>query len=143
MESEIAIVVAEHDDLERVQDFLRPFMDGKQLLARTSIEMELMLKHAFIAISQGQVVGFAAVEIYSKKMAEIQCLAVSDQCRRRGVGRSLVNRCVERAKQEKVCEVMAISSSEEMFMACGFDYSLPNQKRAFFIQPDAKPSAEK
>ncbi len=136
MEPEIELVVAGHDDLERVQDFLRPFMDGKQLLPRTSIEMELMLKHAFIAIIGSEMVGFAAVEIYSKKMAEIQCLAVSDQCRRRGVGRSLVNRCVERAKEEKVLEVMAISSSDEMFMACGFDYSLPNQKRAFFIQPE-------
>ncbi len=67
--------------------------------------------------------------------AEIQCLAVSDKFRRRGVGRTLVSMCVGRAREQKVVELMAISNSDKMFQACGFDYSLPNQKRAFFIQP--------
>ena len=31
-------------------------------------------------------------------------------------------------------KVMAISSSEEFFKNCGFDYSLPDQKKAFFCQ---------
>lgn len=133
--SEIEYVAATHDDLARVQVFLKPFMNGLHLLARTSIEMELLLKHAFIAQVDQQVVGFSAVEIYSKKLAEIQCLAVSDDFQRRGVGRTLVGMCLERARDQKVVEVMAISSSDEMFRACGFDYSLPNQKRALFIQP--------
>ncbi|MGB1929312.1 MAG: GNAT family N-acetyltransferase, partial [Mariniblastus sp.] len=55
--------------------------------------------------------------------------------RRQGLGRILVQRCVERAREEKVKELMAISASDEMFLTCGFDYSLPNQKRALFIQP--------
>ena len=132
---EIQFIDARHDDLGRVQDFLQFFMDGHQLLPRTSIELELLLKHSFVASSEQQIVGFAALEIYSKKLAEIQCLAVSDQFRRRGVGRTLVSMCVERAREQKVFELMAISNSDKMFQACGFDYSLPNQKRAFFIQP--------
>lgn len=128
---------AQPADLERVSTFLRPFMDGKQLLVRTSIELELLLRHGFIAQHVGQVVGFAAVEIYSRKLAEVQCLAVDEQFQRRGIGRELVQRCVQRARELNVLEVMAISSSEELFRACGFDYSLPNQKRALFIQPQA------
>ncbi len=134
-DSEIEYVNARNDDLERVQIFLQPYMDGEQLLPRTSIEMELLLRNGFIAQIGSQVVGFAAVEIYSKKLAEIQCLAVGHQVRRCGVGRQLVNKCVDRAKEQRVAELMAISSSDEMFRACGFDYSLPNQKRALFIQP--------
>lgn len=134
---------ATHDDLRIVQNFLQPFMDARQLLQRTSIEMELLLKHAFIAFQaidgndsdSESIVGFAALEIYSKKLAEIQCLAVGEKFRRQGIGRQLVHACLERARDEKVKELMAISSSEEMFMACGFDYALPNQKRAFFVSP--------
>ncbi len=134
-ETEIQFVGASHDDLPVVQEFLKFFMDGHQLLPRTSIELELLLKHAFLAKNADQIIGFAAVEIYSKKLAEVQCLAVSDQFRRRGVGKRLVNMCVQRAREQKVIELMAISNSDEMFQACGFDYSLPNQKRALFIQP--------
>ena len=72
---EINFVDARNDDLQSVQDFLQFFMDQHLLLPRTSLELELLLKHAFIARTTEQIVGFAALEIYSKKLAEIQCLA--------------------------------------------------------------------
>lgn len=121
-------------DLSVVMSFLQPFMDQEFILPRTSVELELLLRYAFIAESGGEAVGFAAVEIYSKKLAEIQCLAVSEKCRRQGVGKLLVSRCVERAQTEKVREVMAITATEQLFQDCGFDYALPGQKRALFVQ---------
>ena len=132
--SEIEFIRASPDDLERAHKFLTPFMNGLYLLPRTSLELELLLRYAFIAQSSGEVIGFAALEIYSRKLAEIQCLAVSEAFQRRGVGRTLVGMCVQRAKEKNVIEVMAISSSDDMFRSCGFEFSLPNQKRAFFIQ---------
>lgn len=117
-------------------------MDGKMLLLRTSLELELLLRHGFIAQHAGKIVGFAAVEVYSRKLAEIQCLAVDEMYQRRGIGRELVNRCVQLANEMKILEVMAISQSEELFRACGFDYSLPNQKRALFIQPHVAASSK-
>jgi len=126
---------ATQDDLADVQAFLRPFMDNQQLLPRTSLELQLLLKHGFICRQKNKIVGFAAFEMYSKKLGEIQCLAVDAEVRRQGIGGKLVEMCVGRAREQKVKEVLAISASEEMFRSCGFDYSLPDQKRAFFIEP--------
>lgn len=126
---------ATQDDLADVQAFLKPFMDDQHLLPRTSLELQLLLKHGFICRLNNRIVGFAAFEMYSKKLGEIQCLAVDEDVRRQGIGGTLVTMCVQRAREQKVKEVLAISASEEMFRSCGFDYSLPNQKRAFFIQP--------
>ena len=133
------IMPATQDDLAAVSQFLQPYMDAKQLLQRTSIELQLLLRHSFKAqsVKHGWIVGFCALEIYSKKLAEIQCLAVKETDQRKGIGRQLVEACVKRAKEEKVLELLAISNSEPMFKACGFDYSLPNQKRAFFYQTEA------
>lgn len=133
--SEVEIVAVCPDELREVQSFLEPYLDDQQLLRRTSLELELLLKHAFKAVVDGRIVAFCALEIYSKKLAEIQCLAVDFDYRRKGLGGVLVQRCVARAREEKVKELMAISASDEMFLTCGFDYSLPNQKRALFIQP--------
>ena len=133
--SEVEIVAVCPNELREVQSFLEPYLDDQQLLRRTSLELELLLKHAFKAVVDGRIVAFCALEIYSKKLAEIQCLAVDLDYRRKGLGGILVQRCVARAREEKVKELMAISASEEMFLTCGFDYSLPNQKRALFIQP--------
>lgn len=133
--SEVEIVAVCPDELREVQSFLEPYLDDQQLLRRTSLELELLLKHAFKAVVDGRIVAFCALEIYSKKLAEIQCLAVDFDYRRKGLGGILVQRCVALAREEKVKELMAISASDEMFLTCGFDYSLPNQKRALFIQP--------
>lgn len=132
---EIVITESKSTDLEKVLAFLEPYMNGRHLLKRTSLEMELLLRHSFMALVGGELVGFCALEIYSKKLAELQCLAVAEDYRRMGIGKQLVRKCVERAHEEKVKELMAISSSSEMFKACGFQYSLPNQKRALFISP--------
>ena len=134
MEVPISVRATTTGDLASVAAFLQPFMDAEFILPRTSVELELLLRYAFVAEMDDMIVGFAAVEVYSKKLAEIQCLAVSERCRRRGVGRKLVSRCVERAKEEKVREVMAITATEELFQDCGFDYALPGQKRALFVQ---------
>jgi amino-acid N-acetyltransferase len=135
MPTEIVIEPAQPDNVESVHEFLQPFMDLHLLLPRTRQEILKLVTHGFVARANSQIVGFAAVEIYSRKLAEIQCLAVDADYRRQGIGSMLVRCCVRRAAEQQVLELMAISASDEMFLSCGFDYSLPHQKRALFIQP--------
>ena len=78
--------------------------------------------------------GFAAVEIYSRKLAEVQCLAVREGYQNQGLGKQLVDACVNRAREEQVFELLAITSSDEFLRSCGFDYSLPDQRRALFMR---------
>ena len=134
MEENLSVRSASAADLAGVTAFLQPFIDKELILPRTSVEIELLLRHAFVAEADRAIVGFAAVEIYSKKLAEIQCLAVSEKFRRKGIGKQLVSLCVARAKAEKVREVMAITATEQLFQECGFDFALPGQKRAVFVQ---------
>ncbi|MGB7324458.1 MAG: N-acetylglutamate synthase, partial [Rubripirellula sp.] len=43
------------------------------------------------------------------------------------------------AKDLNVMEVMAISSSEKFLQGCGFDFALPDQKKALFCQLRPRP----
>lgn len=118
---------------------MRPYVMQRLLLARTEAEIIELTRHGFVAIDceddgSSQVVGFSAVEIYSPKLAELQCLAVHQQYQGSGVGRELVRRCVHRARDLGVMEVLAISSSEEFLKNCGFDFALPDQKKALFCR---------
>lgn len=127
------------DDFAIVAEFLQPFVEDESLLPRSEAELLMLLRHSFIAELQNagatEIVGFAAVEIYSRKLAEVQCLAVHRDQQGKGIGRKLVQKCLERARRENVLELMAISASDTFLMQCGFDYSLPNQKRALFARP--------
>lgn len=132
---------ARFDEQEAIAEFLAPFFQQKKLLQRNRSEILLLMATGFVAelnvyesASLPKIIGFASVEIYSEKMSEIQCLAVSDEHQGKGIGSALVQACLELAKQKGIVEVMAISSSDTFLIKLGFDYSLPEQKRALFYQ---------
>ena len=123
-------------DIPLVLEMIEPYVAQRKLLPRTLQELSGLVEHGFTAELAGKVVGFAAVVIYSNKLAEIQCLAVSEKCQGRGVGRRLVECCVKLTREKGVTELMAITSSDQLFQSCGFDYSLPNERRALFLHPN-------
>jgi N-acetylglutamate synthase-like GNAT family acetyltransferase len=121
-------------DVDRLNEFIQPFVAQGRLLPRTQDELEDLTENGFLAESGGQIVGFAALEIYSTKLGELRSLAVSSQHQGRGIGKALVQACVELARQKRVFEVMAITSADEFFQRCGFDFTLPGEKKAVFLQ---------
>lgn len=131
----ISIREATPGDVSAVLDLIAPYVAQKYLLPRSREEVEKLIPHGFIAEAAGEVIGFSAVEIYSRKLAELQCLAVAPDFQGRGIAKRLIELCVQRAKENDVYELLAITASEKPFRDCGFDYSLPNQKRALFIHP--------
>jgi amino-acid N-acetyltransferase len=130
----VTIRQARHADLPELRQLIQHFVDTGHLLPRTLDELQGLLDSFFVAEIDGVLVGCAALEIYSKKLAEIRSLGVSAQARGQGVGKRLVQACVERAHEAGIYEVMAISAEDGFFQACGFDYTLPNLRRAFFLQ---------
>ena len=132
--TKIHVAKAEASDLVDLSDFIKPFVDSGDLLPRTFDELEDLLETSFIARLDGAIVGCAALEIYSKKLCEIRSLAVDPSAQGLGIGKQLVAACVDLALQEGVYEIMAISVAEDFFKSCGFDFTLPNLKKAFFLQ---------
>lgn len=134
----VEIRAATPSDVEALHHFLQPFAESRSLLPRTIEELHILVQHGFVAEDGDRIVGFAAIEIYSRKLAEVQSLAVDAHYQRRGLGRKLVGCCVQRARDKGVLELMAITGSDKLFQDCGFDYSLPDQKRALFWHPHAE-----
>ena len=129
----IQIRPAGEPDLDSLAEFIEPYVVAQKLLPRTENELRELIEHGFLAESENRIVGFATLEVYSRKLAEIRSLAVDDAFRGEGLGRQLVARCVERARELKILEVMAITSAEQFFEQCGFHFTLPGEKKALFI----------
>jgi|FLYN01.1.fsa_nt_gi N-acetylglutamate synthase-like GNAT family acetyltransferase len=121
-------------DIPAIEAFIEPFVDEGKLLPRTYDELTELLPNFFIAELGGQIVGCAALEVYSRKLAEIRSLAVAPEMQGKGIGKLLVEACIQLAREKNVLEVMAITSSEGFFKSCGFDFTLPGEKKALFYQ---------
>lgn len=126
------------DDLDRIEEFIEPFVADERILPRTTEELRNLLATSFLAELEGEIVGYAVLEIYSAKLGEIRTLAVDDALRGQGIGRALVDACLRRAEERRVYEVMAVTSEDAFFQRCGFDYTLPGEKRALFYQTREK-----
>jgi amino-acid N-acetyltransferase len=145
MEKDYFVREARPDETGKLAKFIEPFVQQRILLPRTEDELQDLAANGFVAEFEGRIVGFAALEVYSQKLAELRSLAVSPEMQGCGVGKRLVQACVERARERDVFEVMAISSSEPFFMSCGFNFTLPDEKKAFFVQlrdADSESSAQ-
>lgn len=125
---------AEIGDAHALSDFILPFVDVGKLLPRTVDELMSLIPHCFLAECEGRIIACAALEIYSPKLAEIRSLAVDPAYQRTGIGKRLVKTCVDLAHSKNILEVMAITSSEDFFKSCGFDFTLPGEKKALFVR---------
>jgi N-acetylglutamate synthase-like GNAT family acetyltransferase len=86
----------------------------------------------FVCEKAGQVVGCCALDIYSKKIAEIRSLAVIKEHRGNNIGHALIRACIKRAKSRKIKEVLAITGRDKLFKEFGFD-SFKKEKKAVFL----------
>jgi len=84
-----------------------------------------------VADHDGEIVGCCALQIYSRRMAEIRSLAVVPGSEKRGIGRRLVEQCLERARERGVKQVLAVSSEARFFEALGFS-TFFREKTALF-----------
>jgi N-acetylglutamate synthase-like GNAT family acetyltransferase len=130
----VVIRPAEIKDLNALDEFIKPFVELKILIPRTFDELTELIQHGFVAEYESGIIGFSALEVYSSKLGEIRSLAVQTEFQGMGIGQKLVDVCIERAREKNVLEVMAITSSEQFFKTCGFDFTLPGEKKALFIQ---------
>jgi amino-acid N-acetyltransferase len=135
-----AIVIREatREDIPQLEEFVERFVQANRLLPRTTDELYDLIPFGFVAVSGDRLVGFAALEIYSAKLAEVRSLAVDQDFQGLGIGRGLVQKCVDLAQHRNILEVMAITSSDGFFRACGFDFTLPGEKKALFMQTREK-----
>ncbi len=73
-----------------------------------------------VAELEGRIVGCCALQIYSRRLAEIRSLAVHPEVTQLGIGSQLVEACKQRARERGVKQVMAVTSTADFFERLDF-----------------------
>ena len=75
----------------------------------------------FVAVEGREMVGCCALQIYSKRLAEVRSLAVAPGHRGQNIAARLVESCRERARERGVRQLLAVSSEPKFFERHGFE----------------------
>src|SRR5437660_315281 len=110
----IEIRPARNDDMAGIRSLIRLF---PQQLVQQNLPRATSF---FVASSADRLVGCCALQIYSKRLAEVRSLSVHPDFQDRGVASRLVQSCIHRAKERGVRELFAVTSQTSFFGRLGF-----------------------
>ena len=80
-----------------------------------------MFREFVVAVDENdRVLGCGALRVYNESLAEIASLAVDEAAQGAGVGRKLVERLVEEARELGLTTVFALTLQESFFHRIGF-----------------------
>ncbi len=100
----IKLLKATLQDIEQMQMLIAQEVKDGVILNRSEDEVATNIRSYILAKDKDKVVGYTALHIHSKRLAEIRSLVVSEDYRGQGIGESLVKFTLNEAKTLDVKE---------------------------------------
>jgi amino-acid N-acetyltransferase len=110
------------DDVDVILKLVNYYAEKELLLRKSAFKVYTKLQNFYIAETEKKVVGCVSLVVLWKDLAEICSLAVDEQYLRRGIGKELVNKCIEQAKLLKVTKIIALTYKGKFFEKIGFHF---------------------
>ncbi len=105
-----------------------------KVLSRDEEELTQVINNFFVYIKNDDIIGCCSLEVYNKKLAEIRSLVVDENYRNQGIGKKLVDACLQKAHDLKIYEILTITDKDIFFEKMGFNKCL-NGQWALFLRP--------
>ena len=109
-------------DVGRIQALVNHYASKETMLGLSLSEIYDQVRDFTVAEGPRRtLIGVCALHVIWDDLAEIRSLAVDPKIRRRGVGRSLVEHCLEEARSLQIPKVFALTYQAEFFRRIGFE----------------------
>jgi len=115
------------NDAVSIQSIVNYYADKDKMLPRSFNEIYENIRDFWVCEGNGGIVGCVALHVTWEDLAEVKSLAVKEEFNRRGIGKNLLNECVEDAKKLVIKKVFALTYMPEYFKKFGFK-EIPKEK---------------
>ncbi len=125
-------------DIKAMQSLVVPEVENGNILARDEGEMATTIRsYTCVKISDENgsnehLIGFIALHIHTPLLAEIRSLIISNNFRRQGLAKQLIEKTMEEAKNLNLKELLVLTYQEKLFKDFKFNVidkeSIPNPK---------------
>jgi amino-acid N-acetyltransferase len=117
----LTIRPARVSDVPGIYEQVLVFADRGLMIRRTMAELYESIREFIVAVDdENRVVGCIALHVFWEDLSEIRCLAVAEQVQGLGIGRRLVERCWEAARELELKSVFALTSAVGFMERCGW-----------------------
>jgi amino-acid N-acetyltransferase len=108
-------------DVPRIGDIINSHAELGKMLFKSYAQLYEDLRDFCVIEKDGRVVGTVALSIIWADLAEVRSLAVDDDFRGQGIGRRLVEWCVDEARRLQIRRIMSLTYEQGFFEKLGFE----------------------
>jgi len=120
MKADIKVDRAKVSDANSMHRMISHFADKGEMLPRALSEIYEDIRDYFVVRRGGRVIACAALHVTWVDLAEIRSLAVDEQEQNQSIGSSLVQACLEEAKELGIPRVFCLVRKPAFFEKHGF-----------------------
>ena len=120
MKADIKVDRARVSDANSMHRMISHFADKEEVLPRALSEIYEDIRDYFVVRKRGRVIACAALHVTWVDLAEIRSLAVNEQEQNQKIGSSLVQACLEEAKDLGIPRVFCLVRKPAFFEKHGF-----------------------
>ena len=130
-EKNINLRKARIGDVPQIHTLVNSFATRGEMLGRSRSELYEGLRDFFVVEREGVIIGCSALHINWEDLAEVRSLAVVPEGQGKGMGKMLVNACIEEARSLGIARIYALTYRPGFFEGVGFSIvskdSLPHK----------------
>jgi len=107
-------------DVKTIHKLLMTYARDGLMLSRSLADIYEALRDFYVCERDGNVVGTVCLHICWEDLAEVRSLAVDSSWEGQGIGRQLVETCIDEARQLGLRRVFALTYKQVFFEKLGF-----------------------
>lgn len=107
-------------DIPAMQELVKGEVESGIILFRDETEMANTIRSYTLALDGDEIVGFAALHIYSPEVAEVRSLVIKEAFRGKGVGKALIARLEDEGRALGLKRILTLTYQKEFFEKNGF-----------------------
>jgi amino-acid N-acetyltransferase len=120
MKADIKVDRARVSDANSLHQIISHFADKGEMLPRALSEIYEDIRDYFVVRKRGRLIACAALHVTWVDLAEIRSLAVDEQEQNQRIGSSLVQACLEEAKELGIPRIFCLVRKPAFFEKYGF-----------------------
>lgn len=118
--SQFNIEKAKIGDVKEMHRLINNFAGKDEMLPRPLSEIYENLRDYFVIREEDRLIGCAALHLMWSDIAEIKSVAVTEENQRSGLGRRLVDACLDEAREIGLPKVFCLTYKPDFFKQFGF-----------------------